>query len=302
MSPDVSVIMPAFRPRPEWLREAVRSALRERDCEVELIVVDDGSEEPVEALLGEVDDERLRCLRLEHGGAYAARNAGIEAATGRYLRFFDADDLAVAGSTAKLLASAEARPGAITHGATMVCDEALRPLREVGSRLEGAIAEDCLRGGFDVYVVSMLFPREVVEQAGPWDPAFPVSGDWDFVLRTLEHAPVRRLAEVVTLYRRHGASITRTADVAAGTAAGRRVLERYFARHPERRGSELERQAYVRLHLDRAAAHAMLRQPGGTAHELVAAARHSPRQAIAAGGRLGGRALATLYREWIRRR
>jgi glycosyltransferase involved in cell wall biosynthesis len=302
MSPDVSVIMPAFQPRGDWLREAVRSALDERDCEIELIVLDDGSDPPVGPLLGDVGDARLRIMRLEHVGVYAARNAGIEAAGGRYLRFLDADDIAVAGSTGRLLARAEREAGTIAHGATLMCDEALRPLREVGSRLEGRVAEICARGGFDVYVVSMLFPREVVERTGPWDPGFRVSGDWDFVLRGLEHAPVSRLAEVVTLYRRHPASVTRTADVAAGAEAGRRVLGRYFARHPELRGGELERQAYLRLHLDRATAHAKLRQPAGAARELMAAARRSPREATGAAARLGGRAITTLSRRWTGRR
>ena len=296
MSPDVSLIMPAWRPRPDWLGEAVRSALDEHACTIELIVVDDGSDDPVERLLDGVDDPRLRCVRIAHAGPYLARNVGIEAATGAYLRFVDADDIVEPGSTGRLLALARSGGESITYGGTVMCDERLVPQREVTSELEGWVAEDCALGRFEVYIVSMLLPRTVVDRAGAWDPGFTVSGDWDFGLRALEQAPVRPLGEVVTQYRRHTASVTKRADVAAGASAGRRVLDRYFARHPERRGGELERRAYLRLHIDRATAHAKLRQPAAAARELVAAARRSPGRALAAGGRLIGQALAARRR------
>jgi glycosyltransferase involved in cell wall biosynthesis len=273
---DVSLVMPAFRPQPEWLRAAVVSALDEPGCDFELIVVDDGSPEPVAPLLDGLGDPRLRVIESEHVGPYAARNAGIGVARGDYLRFVDADDVVVAGSTGRLLELARSEGESIAYGATLMCDEGLHPQREVTSEQEGWVVDDCVMGRFDVYIVSMLLPRAVVERAGPWETGFSVSGDWDFGLRALEQAPVRRLDEVVTHYRRHSTSITKSADVAAGAAAGRLVLERYFERHPERRGTSLERRAYLRLHLDRASAHAAYGERAAAARELGAAARRSP--------------------------
>jgi len=82
MSALVSLVMPVWRPRPGWLREAVVSALQEHACQIELIVVDDACEEPVAGLLAGIEDPRLRVLRIEHAGPYGARNAGIAAARG----------------------------------------------------------------------------------------------------------------------------------------------------------------------------------------------------------------------------
>jgi hypothetical protein len=93
---------------------------------------------------------------------------------------------------------------------------------------------------------------------------------------------VRRLDAVVTRYRRHPSSITRSADVAAGADAGRLVLDRYFARHPEQRGTSLERRAYTRLHIDRARAHASLGERRPAARQLALAARRDPAAAFAA--------------------
>ncbi|MDX6677759.1 MAG: hypothetical protein QOE31_1811 [Solirubrobacteraceae bacterium] len=298
----VSIVMPVWQPRPEWLRAAVLSALDERACPIELIVVDDACPQPVAELLAQIDDPRLRVVRIEHAGAYGARNAGIALARGTHVRFFDADDLVEPGSTGRLLALAGSDGAAIAYGATMMCDEALAPQRVVGSTLEGDVSEACVRGVFEVFVVSILFPRAAVERAGPWEEtAFEVSGDWDFVLRALEQAPARRLDAVVTRYRRHSSSITRRADVAAGARAGRLVIDRYFERHPERRGTPLERQAYARLHLDRARAHAARGERAGAAGQLARAARHAPAAALATGGGWVVGALRALIRAAPRR-
>jgi len=91
----------------------------------------------------------------------------------------------------------------------------------------------------------MLFPRSVVDKVGEWDPGFRVSEDWDFALRALEHAPVRGDGEIATYYRKHAGAAT--GDTAAGEAGAQRVVDLYFERHPERRGTSLERHARARL-------------------------------------------------------
>ena len=131
------MVMPVWRPRPEWLREAVRTAL-DADVDLELIVVDDGNPEPVDALLDGVDDPRVVHLRVPHGGVSHARNAGTARATGRFLRYVDADDVTAERSTERLLALA--RDGVIAYEDTLVCDEELRPVKSISSRLQGDVA------------------------------------------------------------------------------------------------------------------------------------------------------------------
>jgi SAM-dependent methyltransferase len=246
-SPLVSIVMAAWQPRPDWLLEAATSALAQGGDEIELVVVDDGSEQPVADLLAEVDDLRMRVVRVEHGGASHARNAGVAAARGASIRFVDADDVLAEGSTARLLALIGDSRDAIAYGATIVCDERMRPEREIRSSVEGDALRACLLDGFEVRVPSMLFPREVVNAAGSWSSDFPSAEDWDFVLRALEHAHVRGDDGVATLYRRHGASVT--ANVESGEQGCRLVVERYFERHPEQRGTRLEREARARVAL-----------------------------------------------------
>jgi glycosyltransferase involved in cell wall biosynthesis len=239
---DVSIVMCAWNPRPAWLEEAVASVLDDRS-DLELIVVDDGSDEPVAELLEAVDDDRLHVLRIEHGGLSHARNAGLRVARGAYVRFADADDVVEPNSTATLLELADA--STMSYGATLVCDEQLRPLRTRASQLEGRIVEPCLLYRFDVAHTSMVFPRSVVEQVGEFDPSLRQCQDWDFVLRACEVATVRGTQAVVTRYRRHGASAASNVERALHFETV--VVDRYFERHPEQAGSWLEREARAKL-------------------------------------------------------
>lgn len=270
---DVSLIMTAWEPRRDWLVEAVDSALGQRDVQIELILVDDGCPEPVEELLDR-RDPRLRQFRVAHGGVSRARNKGIEEARGRYLRFIDADDVIHPDSTARLLELTGGADDVIPYGTTIRCDEQLRPVRELTSDLEGDVVRECLLSRFTVRHMSMLFPRAVIERSGVFDPEFPASGDWDFVLRALEHATVRRSSIPATYYRTHGGQIT--ANIPRCEAGMELVIDRFVERHPEYRGSSLERQARAEARLKSARSYRGRGDHGDALRRVADAAKLAP--------------------------
>ena len=271
---EVSLMMCAWRSRPDWLDAAVARALDD-EADLELVVVDDGSETPVAELLS-VDDPRIRHVRIEHGGQLAARDAGIAAARGRYLRFLDDDDVVVAGSTSRLLELAAGRDDLIAYGAVTMCDEELRPRSTISSTLQGDVLVPCLLGRWEVRHVALLVPRRVADLAGPWSTGLPVSADWDFVLRALEHATVAGTTEPVVLYRRHGASVSGRADLESGERVRETIIDRFLARNPALRGSRVERQARAAAATDRALAYAAAGAATRAASRLGRAARYAP--------------------------
>ena len=272
--------MPVWAPRAEWLLPAVRSALAQRSCALELIVVDDGCPTPVAELLEEVSDPALRLVRVEHGGPSHARNAGVAQARGRLLRFVDADDVYEAHSTARLARLIDA-DDVIAYGSTVFCDAELRPVWTMSSRLEGSVAVKAMLSRFTVRIQSMVFPRAVVEAAGPWDPGFAACGDLDFIVRATEHARVRRDPAVATYYRKHGDSVS--SNVARGEEGVRLMMERYFERHPEQRGTGLERRAAAARHAIAARAYATRGQPVRSLAGLLRSLWLDPRGAVVEG-------------------
>ena len=264
---EVSLMMSAWRSRRDWLDAAVASALDD-DADLELVLVDDGSETPVAEVLT-VADPRIRHVRIAHGGQLAA-------ARGRYLRFLDDDDVVVAGSTSRLLGLVAGRDDVIAYGAVTMCDEELRPRSTISSTLEGDVRVRCLLGEWDTRHVALLVPRRVVDLAGAWSTGLPVSADWDFVLRALEHATVVGTTEPVVFYRRHGASVSGRADLESGERVRATIIERFLARNPELRGSGVERRARAAAATDRALAYAAVGDVMRTVSRLGRAARYAP--------------------------
>lgn len=252
--PVVSLIMAAWNPEPAWLLAAVESALGQTDCDLELVIVDDGSAEPLERLLADVADPRLSIIRTANWGIARARNEGLRSARGAYVRFVDADDVIEPGSTARLLELAGGAEDVVTYGVTVRCDEELRPIGELRSEASGDALELCLLGKIPARHMSMLFPRALIDRVGEWDDAFSACSDWDFVLRALEHAELRPGDFVATYYRNHPnmtcASLERTEP------GMRLVVERYVERHPEARSSHLHRRA--RANVERGLAYSYL--------------------------------------------
>ena len=106
----VSVIVPVFNAGP-YLRRCLDSLLAQTLGEIEIICIDDGSTDGSGGILDAcaARDGRLRVAHRSHAGAGAARNAGLDLATGEYLFFCDADDFAAPEMLERLYARAAAQ-------------------------------------------------------------------------------------------------------------------------------------------------------------------------------------------------
>lgn len=89
----ISVILPTYNRR-ELLLRAIDSVLCQTHDDLEVIVVDDASTDGTQSAVLDLQDERIRYVRLtENAGACAARNRGLDMARGEYIAFQDSDDV-----------------------------------------------------------------------------------------------------------------------------------------------------------------------------------------------------------------
>lgn len=94
-----SVIIPAYN-YGHTLKRAVLSVTKQLDCDVELVVVDDGSSDHTAEIIAQLETElcksefsdQVKFLYKPNGGLASTRNFGIAHASGDYLIFLDADD------------------------------------------------------------------------------------------------------------------------------------------------------------------------------------------------------------------
>jgi glycosyltransferase involved in cell wall biosynthesis len=91
--PLVSIILPTYN-RARFLPEAFTAIAAQTLTDWELVVVDDGSTDDTPDVVHAATLGRpLRYVPQANGGAYAARNTGLDHATGEYIAFYDSDDL-----------------------------------------------------------------------------------------------------------------------------------------------------------------------------------------------------------------
>lgn len=109
--PKVSIVVPVYNTE-AYLSACVESLLCQTHRNLELIFIDDGSEDDSLAILEAYAkrDSRIRLIRQENAGVSAARNAGIDAATGDYIGFVDSDDTVEPTFVETLLSAFAAHP------------------------------------------------------------------------------------------------------------------------------------------------------------------------------------------------
>lgn len=90
---DLSIIVPAYNVE-EYIDDCIKSIKNQvTKSSIEIIIVNDGSTDSTDDIIKRIDDERIIYIIQENKGLSAARNAGLNHATGRYVLFVDSDDI-----------------------------------------------------------------------------------------------------------------------------------------------------------------------------------------------------------------
>ena len=101
----VSIIIPVFNTKYEDLLKCLDSILAQTFPNFEVVIIDDGSEDYYGNRLDELVqlDSRISVFHKKNEGVSAARNFGVNKATGQYILFVDGDDILWATCTAPLV-------------------------------------------------------------------------------------------------------------------------------------------------------------------------------------------------------
>ena len=108
IQPLVSVIMPAYNSE-KYIGKSIESVLAQDYEKFELIIVDDGSKDGTKSIVEQYakNDIRIKLLEQANQGVSAARNKGLDTATGEYVAFLDSDDLWDADNLSVMVQAAE---------------------------------------------------------------------------------------------------------------------------------------------------------------------------------------------------
>jgi glycosyltransferase involved in cell wall biosynthesis len=184
-----------------YVHEAVHSLLDQAGGAPHVVVVDDGSTDPATATALDSLPPEVELIRQANAGVAAARNAGIARASTSFVLCLDADDRLAPGALESMRFALAGHPEASFayghHRYFGTWTSTMRfppydPLRLLDRHLIGLTA---------------LTRRELFDDTGGFDPAFPAYEDWELWLNALAHGHVGVRVDAVTLeYRRHGDS------------------------------------------------------------------------------------------------
>jgi glycosyltransferase involved in cell wall biosynthesis len=184
--PSISVVIPT-RNRAGFVGMAVASALSQTLGDIEVLVVDDASEDETSDVVAGFRDARLRYVRQKvRQGAPAARNVGIRSSSGEFVAFLDDDDEWFPDKLESQLAVF--RRGApdlgVVYASYVVVD------RETGSvvgrkvaQKRGYLGDLLLEGNHVGSTSSVLVRRAAFDRVGLWDERLPSFQDYDLWIR-----------------------------------------------------------------------------------------------------------------------
>ena len=206
----VSIVM-ATRNRREMLERAVRSVFAGQYHRWQLVVVDDGSTDGTAEYLDSLDDPRVVVVHTQHAGSAAARNLGLDHATGEWVTFLDDDNVMGSVWPKAIVEFAGRNPDAraIYGGQVRQRDPGIGPPEHGWTLYVDPFASADLPFGNFVDLGALAVRRDVDQL---WfDPELKRMIDWELVVRlaaTCELHPVPVLAGLY--YARHDGRITDT--------------------------------------------------------------------------------------------
>ena len=240
MQPLVSVIIPAYNAA-RFLPAALESAVGQTYRSLEIIVVDDGSEDDTSRIVeaAAARDARVRLIRQPNAGVAAARNAGIAVARGTYVAPLDADDVWFATKVAQQVSQMEAAGHDVALAYTWwvgIDPQGVRRFSSHPWRVAGDAAEALVAINFIGNASVPMFRRTCLEAVGGYETAFrrmgaPGAEDWDLSLRLAERFLVAVVPEYLVGYRRVGGSMA--TDYEAMARSHELMLARLCERRPE---------------------------------------------------------------------
>lgn len=254
--PLVSVIVPTYKRR-DLLREALQSVLAQTVSDIEVLVVEDGSDTAADVVRGM--DPRVRYLWQSNSGVSVARNTGAAQAHADWLAFLDDDDSWVPQKLERQLELARRTEAfdVIHTDYTVLVNGTLRPGPRLSSRdrvPSGTVARDLFLDNF-VVTSSVMLKRTVFDRTGGFNPTYAIVQDYELWLRISRGHQIGYLNEPLIVYRDHESLSSRDERIAGERAA---ALTAFAAAHPEiwnEYGAETVRKRLAEAHWQAGYAH-----------------------------------------------
>jgi glycosyltransferase involved in cell wall biosynthesis len=197
----VSVIIPVYNCE-KYLASAIESILKQNYRPIEIIVVDDGSNDNTAQVSSGFGD-KIKYIYQENVGVSKARNTGLKAARGEIITFLDSDDLWIPNKLQIQLDYLERNPNSLV----VIGKTQFFKFDKINKQEKIQIIAD---SQLFLNLGSAVFKKAAFTQIGLFDETLQYSEDVDWFNRARENnIPIVMHPEVVLLYQQHQNNMTR---------------------------------------------------------------------------------------------
>lgn len=208
--PIVSVNMSAYNTE-QYVAEAVDSMMGQTAGDLELVIVDDGSQDDTLEVLSRYKDPRLRVVSQTHRGISHARNHALRLSRGRYIAVMDSDDVSMPTRLERQIDFLE------SHSAVGVVGTAARFVDELEGRewdyapptADEALRRHLVRGNPFVHT-SVMMHRSLLEEVGGYNEKYPYLVDYELFVRLAPRTRFANLSEALVVHRQRMGSVSVT--------------------------------------------------------------------------------------------
>lgn len=189
--PLVSIVLPTYN-RPKLLRRTLNCSMMQTFNDFEIIVVNDAGEDVSEIVAQYPKASNIQ--RLNNGGLSAARNTGMEQASGKYITYWDDDDIFFPEHLAVLVEHLEMLPhirAAYTDCYRWYQEHWLASARPKEST--GKKPNICA-------IICLMHERECLDKIGYFDTSLREMEDWDFIYRMQAYYQVLHIQQYTAAY------------------------------------------------------------------------------------------------------
>lgn len=201
-TPLISVVMPTWN-RAGIISEAIRSVIEQEYENWELLVCDDASDDNTEEVVASFNDDRIRYMHLEKGGAAAARNAGLREARGEFVAYLDSDNIWHPAFLLSMAGALQHQPGR----SSAYCDfidfnENAAGKYSIRSFERPAFDQEKLLNKNFIDLNAFVHRRDLYDCFGGFNDALTRRQDYDLIIKyTWLRDPIR-VQCILALYRR----------------------------------------------------------------------------------------------------
>lgn len=198
----ISVVIPVYNGGKK-LDDTLKSVVFQSYGNLEIIVVDDGSEEDIESLILKFQDKRISYYKSPHRNANVARNFGILKSKGKYIAMLDSDDLWETNHIQDCLDTIEKKGVDGIYGSLKLLNVKTNTIQSFTVRLpfeNETVVDYLLKKGFGAQT-STLFMTATAAKTVQWDEKLLRHQDYDFVIRFCSKFHIGVKEEPTVIYR-----------------------------------------------------------------------------------------------------